>query len=139
MSRLSTSYAFRLFATTGLASAVLLGTLAAPAATLAKGGGTVIRATGTCTAHSTAKLKAKHDDGRIEVEFEVDQNRNGRLWTVTISDNAHRVFAGTRRTVAPSGSFSVERRIPNRAGSDRIVARAVNARTGEVCRAILGI
>lgn len=139
MSRPGTSPAFRLIATAGLASAVLLGTLAAPAATLAKGGGTVIRATGTCTANSTSKLKAKHDNGRIEVEFEVDQNRNGRLWKVTIADNGIRVFSGTRRTVAPSGSFSVERRIPNRVGQDRVVARAVNATSGEVCRATVRI
>jgi hypothetical protein len=139
MSRFSASHASRLLATTGIASAILLGTLAAPAATLAKGGGTVVRATGTCTIASTAKLKAKHDNGRIEVEFEVDQNRNNRLWTVSISDNGTRVFTGTRRTVAPSGSFSVERRIANRAGTDRIVARAVNARSGEVCRAVLGL
>ncbi len=111
MSRLSTSSAFRLLATTGLASAVLLGTLAAPAATLAKGGGTVIRATGTCTAHSTSKLKAKHDDGRIEVEFEVDQNRNGRLWTVTISDNA------TASSPARAGRSHPADRSPSSAGS----------------------
>jgi hypothetical protein len=139
MSRFSATHASRLLATTGIASAILLGMLASPAATLAKGGSGVIRATGTCTAASTAKLKAKHDDGRIEVEFEVDQNRSNRLWTVTMSDNGARVFTGTRRTVAPSGSFSIERRIANRAGRDRIVARAVNATTGEVCRATLGI
>ncbi len=139
MSRLSTSRVSRFLATTGIASAILLGTLAAPTATLAKGGGTVVRATGTCTAASTSKLKAKHDGSRIEVEFEVDQNRNNRLWKVTISDDGHRVFTGTRRTVAPSGSFSVTRRIPNRVGKDRIVARAVNATTGEVCRAALSV
>jgi len=134
MSRFSTRRIGRLIATSGIASALLLGTLAAPAATFARGGDGV-RATGTCTINSTSKLKAKHDDGRIEVEFEVDQNRNNRLWTVRIWDDGVRVFTGTRRTVAPSGSFTVERRIPNRAGTDTIVARAVNASTGEVCRA----
>jgi hypothetical protein len=139
MTRFSTDHASRLLATTGIASAILLGMLAAPAATLAKGGSGVIRATGTCTAASTSKLKAKHDNGRLEVEFEVDQNRNNRLWTITLSDNGARVFTGSRRTLAPSGSFSITRRIANRVGKDRIVARAVNASTGEVCRATLGI
>jgi hypothetical protein len=69
------------------------------------------------------------------VEFEVDQNRNNRLWTVRIYDDGVRVFTGLRRTVAPSGSFTVAPRIINRAGTDTIVARAVNATTGEVCRA----
>ena len=134
MTRFSTNRIGRLVATSGIASAILIGTLIAPAATLAKGSDGV-RATGACTINSTSKIKAKLDNGRIEVEFEVDQNRNNRLWTVRIYDDGIRVFAGTRRTVAPSGSFSVERRITNRAGTDTIIARAVNATTGEVCRA----
>jgi hypothetical protein len=125
----------RLLASSALVGVLTLGALAVPAATFASGGGSAVRATGTCTVHSTAKLKAKHDSGRIEVEFEVDQNRNGRLWNVTVSDDGHRVFTGARRTVAPSGSFSLAVRIPNRAGADIIVARAVNATTGEVCSA----
>jgi len=134
MSRFSTRRIGRLVATSGIASAILLGTLAAPAATLAKGSDGV-RATGTCTIRSTSKIKAKLDNGRIEVEFEVDQNRNNRLWTVRIYDDGIRVFTGLRRTVAPSGSFTATRWITNRAGTDTIVARAVNASTGEVCRA----
>ena len=129
-----TSRVGRLIATTGIASAILLGSLAAPAATFAKGSDGV-RATGTCTGNSTSKIKAKLDNGRIEVEFEVDQNRNNRLWTVRLYDDGIRVFTGLRRTVAPSGSFTVTRWIPDRAGTDTIVARAVNASTGEVCRA----
>ena len=108
MSRFSTRRIGRLVATIGIASAILLGTLVAPAATLAKGSDGV-RATGTCTIRSTSKIKAKHDNGRIEVEFEVDQNRNNRLWTVRIYDDGIRVFTGLRRTVAPSGSFAVTR------------------------------
>lgn len=134
MTRFSTSRIGRLIATSGIATAIILGALAAPAATFAKGSDGV-RATGACTLSSTSKIKAKLDNGRIEVEFEVDQNRNNRLWTVRIYDDGIRVFAGLRRTVAPSGSFSVERRITNRAGTDTIIARAVNATTGEVCRA----
>jgi hypothetical protein len=138
MSSFTPRRASRLLATSGLASALLLGALAAPAATFAKGGDGVVRA-GTCSGASSAKLKAKHDDGRLEVEFEVDQNRNNRLWTVRMWDDGVRVFTGTRRTVAPSGSFSITRRIANRAGTDTIVARAVNATTGEVCRAKVNI
>ena len=134
MSSFRTRRIGRLVATSGVASAILLGTLAAPAATLARGSDGV-RATGTCTIRSTSKIKAKLDNGRIKVEFEVDQNRNNRLWTVRLYDDGIRVFTGLRRTVAPSGSFTVTRWITNRAGTDTIVARAVNASTGEVCRA----
>ena len=41
-----------------------------------------IRVAGTCSDGSSSKLKVKHDDGRIEAEFEVDQNRNGVAWNV---------------------------------------------------------
>lgn len=129
----------KLVASSGLMIALTLGATAAPAATLAKGGAPVVSVAGHCSVHSTSKLKAKHDGSRIEVEFQVDQNRNNRIWDVRIWDDGHRVFTGTRRTLAPSGSFAVRRLIPNRVGADRIVARAVNTRTGEVCRATLKV
>jgi hypothetical protein len=90
---------------------------------------------GSCSGRSNWKLKAKHDDGRIEVELEVDQNRNGVPWRVRIRQNGALVVNTTRRTRAPSGSFSLERRLRDRAGSDRFVARAT--RRGETCRASL--
>lgn len=117
-------------AAAALAAGLLLLT-ASPAAS-AKAGD-VVR-TGRCTGASTWKLKVKPDNGRIEAEFEVDQNRNGVRWTVLMGDNGVRVFSGSAVTVAPSGSFEVNRLIPNRAGSDTIVARATNPATGEVCR-----
>ena len=98
----------------------------------------VRRATGTCTGNSTAKLKAKPDDGRLEAEFEVDQNRNGVRWTVSLRRNGTVVTRARPTTVAPSGSFSVERRIANPAGTDTISARAVSP-TGEVCTASVTI
>ena len=73
------------------------------------------RVTGSCTAGSSAKLKAKPDDGRLETEFEVDQNRSGRRWNVVIRRNGVVVFRGSRITRPPSGSFSVNRRIGNAA------------------------
>ena len=45
------------------------------------------RVTRKCTDGSTAKLKVKPDNGRLETEFEVDQNRNGVTWKVTITRN----------------------------------------------------
>jgi hypothetical protein len=116
--------------TLGLAVAALALT---PAAALAKGGGDDHRVTGKCTRGSTAKLKVKADDGRLETEFEVDQNRNGVTWKVTIRRNGALAVSTHARTKAPSGSFSVERRI---AGSGRISARATSP-SGEVCTAAL--
>ncbi len=102
------------------------------------GGDRAKRVAGRCTGSATAKIKAKHDDGRIEAEFEVDQNRNGVAWKVTIRRNGALAVSTTATTRAPSGSFSVERRIANGAGADRITARATSP-SGQVCTASVTI
>lgn len=122
----------------GIMSALALGTIAAVPA-YAKGGGPKVTRRGTCTIASTSKLSAKHDNGRIESEFEVDSNRVGQKWNVVIKDNGATVFTGTRTTAAPSGSFTVKRFIGDRTGTDRIVASAKNAATGESCIARVSI
>ncbi len=99
----------------------------------ASGGGGVEN-TGTCSQGSTWKLKAKADDGQIEVEAEVDSNVVGQVWKWKISDNGTLAAKGTSTTQAPSGSFSVNRLVPNQAGADKFVLRASNAATGETCR-----
>ena len=91
-----------------------------------KGGATKREAkhrAGSCTGGSHAKLKVKHSGGRLETEFEVDQNRDGAKWTVRLRRNGKSVVKTSAITKGPSGSFSVARRIGDRAGSDRIVAR----------------
>lgn len=114
----------------GLLAVAALGATGAPAA--AKSGDVI--AQGHCSGSSVWKLKLSPEDGRIEVEFQVDQNRNDRLWRVSLAQNGTTVWRGSRYTRAPSGSFTVRRALVNRAGADRIVARATNVRTDEVCR-----
>jgi hypothetical protein len=92
-----------------------------PAAASAKHGG--VRVAGSCDHGVTSKLKLKNDGGVIEVEFEVDQNRVGKHWRVTLVRDGNVVSRGHRTTQAPSGSFSLEKRIRNLAGADRITAR----------------
>jgi hypothetical protein len=104
----------------------------APAAALGKDGD--VERAGTCSANSSSKLKLSPDDGRIETEFEVDQNRRGVRWTITLKRNGKRVVRTHATTRGASGSFSVERRLADGAGSDRISARAVSP-SGEVCTA----
>ena len=53
------------------------------------GGDDRVEARGACIGGGHWKLKAKHDDGRIEYEFEVDTNKVGKRWTVKASDNGH--------------------------------------------------
>lgn len=91
------------------------------------------QASGQCSMGSHWKMKAKPDDGRMELELEVDSNRNGQRWAVRITNNRHLIFAGTKVTVAPSGSFEVARLTANRAGLDHFVGFASNPRTHEVC------
>jgi hypothetical protein len=112
---------------------------AVPATATAKhGGGGSKQVRGTCSGASTSKLKVKPDGRRLEAELEVDQNRNGVRWKVTIRRNG-RVAVSTRaRTKAPSGSFSLSRRLGNGAGRDRISARATSP-SGETCSASLSI
>jgi hypothetical protein len=88
---------------------------------------------GRCSKGSVWKIKAKPDNGRMEVEFQVDSNRNRQRWNVRLTDNRQLVFAGAKVTVAPSGSFSVERLTANRRGVDHFVGVATNPRTREVC------
>lgn len=125
-----------LVTTSAAALALGLLTLAVPTAS-AQGGGGVVRASGSCSASTDWKLKAKPADSRLEIEFQVDSNVSGQTWAVKITDNGARVFAGTRMTAGPSGSFSVDRKIADRAGADTLVATAMNAMTGETCRGSL--
>ena len=109
----------------GIVGAVLA---LAPAA-LAKDGD--VRVAGTCTKASSSKLKLSREDAGTEVEFEVDQNRNGVRWRVVLFRNGTQVASRVRVTRAPSGSF--EARFVS-AGSGRFVARATSP-TGERCTA----
>jgi hypothetical protein len=94
---------------------------------------------GACSGGGTWTLKAKHDDGLIDVEFEVDQNLAGRRWSVVITRDGVRRFGGVRITRPPSGSFEVNRRFRNPAGRDRIVATARAIADRRVCRGVVSI
>lgn len=126
--------------TAGLFVAALALALLLVPATWAKDGD--VRVRGTCTKASSAKLKLSTENGGIEVELEVDQNRNGVRWSVVL----RRVVAGGSRVLArgssvtrpPSGSFEFRRVVSNRAGKDTIRAIATSP-SGEVCRATASI
>jgi len=100
------------------------------------GGGDAVRTSKACST-GTLSVKAKHDDGRIEVEAELDTNRNGQRWAIRILDNGATAWKGARTTHAPSGSFSVEKRIANKAGTDVIKVRVARGRT--VCSARVAV
>ena len=101
--------------------------LAAVPAASAKDGD--VRIAGRCTGATTSKLKLSEEDGRVEVEFEVDQNRNGVAWNVVLRRNGAVVRRAVRVTRAPSGSFELR----TVAGHGTFVATAT--RRGETCTA----
>ncbi len=113
-------------------AAVTVSLGAAPAA--ARGDDEVIKR-GSCSGPADWKLKVKTDDGRLEVEGEVDSNVNRQRWGWVIKHNGSVSARGTATTVGPSGSFDVERKIVNLAGTDRIVFKAT--RNGQVCRGVV--
>jgi hypothetical protein len=125
----------RILTTAAISLALLVP--AVPAAQAKDGDDGEILRTGSCSGSADWKLKAKRDDGALEVEWEVDSNRVGQVWRVRIFDNGDRVVATRRTTQAPSGSFEVERHIANRAGSDHLVARSRDLASGQVCRGTL--
>jgi hypothetical protein len=115
-----------------MALVAVLGAALLLAAAAAAKDGDVLRA-GTCTSVSTSKLKLSPEDGGIEVEFEVDQNRNGVRWSVVLTRNGAAVGRTVRVTRGPSGSFEARFVTGDRSRPDRFVARATRA--GETCTA----
>ena len=107
-----------------------------PAASADAKAGDIIKR-GNCSAKADWKLKASPENGRIEVEGQVDSNRNGQKWSWKIKHNGSLSASGTKTTVAPSGSFEVRRVLVNVRGDDRIVFKARNQKTDEVCRGAL--
>jgi hypothetical protein len=126
---------------TNVAAAVLLAT-ALPAigagAAQAKSGGDVIHR-GSCSGSTNGKIKAKPDDGRIEVEAEIDSNVNGQHWRWVLKHEGRATARGTSVTKGPSGSFEVQRRTVNAPGGDSFRFRAVNIASGEVCVATVSL
>jgi hypothetical protein len=107
------------------------GALVAVPGAPAKEGDVLVR--GTCTGASSAKLKLSPENGRIEVEFEVDQNRVGQRWRIVLRRNGAIVRRLSRVTRGPSGSFEARIVARDGAGADRFSATAT--RRGENCKA----
>lgn len=113
----------------GVTIATLAGAAAVASGAGAKDGD--VEVAGTCTGASRAELDLSREDGGIEVELEVDQNRAGVRWTVQLYRNGALVGRRVKVTHGRSGSFEARFVTRNRPGADRFVARA--ARPGERC------
>lgn len=118
--------------TLALATAATLA-LGLAAAAPAHAGDDDAQRSGSCSGSTNWKIKAGPDDGRMEVEAEIDSNRSGQTWRWTLKRDGNLVDRGSSTTRGASGSFDVERRTPNGPGTDRFVFRATHRATGEVC------
>ncbi|HEX6148691.1 hypothetical protein [Nocardioides sp.] len=120
---------------TGAATAVLIAaTLPAFTVGTAHASDGEVERRGSCSGSADWKLKAKPDNGGLEVEGEVDSNRNGQRWRWVLRRNGNVVDRGTGTTRGPSGSFDVERHTGNAQGQDTFRFRAVHKASGQVCR-----
>src|SRR4051794_29444723 len=82
---------------------------AAGPASASHGGGQAVTDSGACSQRGTYTLKAKPDDAGLEVEYEVDTNRVGQIFTVRLTDNGDVIAHRTVTTHAPSGSFTIHK------------------------------
>ncbi len=114
----------RTFATLALAALVATVALVAAAPAVAGDDDDIIRR-GSCSGATDWKLKLDHDDGRIEAEFEVDQNRNGERWRVVLRRDGNRFFKGVRTTHGPQRLVRgrAEDAEPRRLGPDQGAGR----------------
>jgi len=120
----------RLLAVT-VAAVALLGLVTPPA--LARGGGDDVVRRGSCARTTDWKVKVGPEDGRLEVEGEVDSNRAGQSWRWVLLHDSSMSAHGVRTTAGRSGSFEVRRIVVDRRGTDTLTFRARNTRNGELC------
>jgi hypothetical protein len=87
---------------------------------------------GSCSGQADWKLKVAPENGRLQVEFEVQHATAGEHWQVKIKENGSPLLS-SGKVVRADGSFDVKHRANNTSGPDRFVARATNASSGESC------
>lgn len=112
-----------LMATAAITAGLTAPLVAAAKPALASGGGGV-STSGACTNGGHFELKAKHNDGKIEMEYQVDSDRADQVWAVQITDNGTVVVSRHATTAGPSGSFTIRKVIANQPGPDKIHAQA---------------
>jgi hypothetical protein len=118
-------------ATVTLAAVVASVSAAVPA--VAADGADEARAKGTCGAGARMELRLEADDGRIEIEVDVDTRRGRAPWRVVLVHERRVAWKGAVRTRS-GGSFELRRRVTDLPGADTVSARAWGP-AGVTCRA----
>lgn len=76
-------------------------------------------------------FEVSRDDGRFEVEVDVDEARAGSRWRVVLRHNGKRFHNRVHR--ATGGDFEVERERRNTRGKDRFKLRIKRVGSGKAC------
>lgn len=89
-----------------------------------------------CPNPGKSKLKASPENGRIEVEYEIDNAVPGHRWRVILKKGNRRILRAVR-TVNGAQEIKVRKVTSNGPGAERIRAKAINLNTGERCNIAL--
>jgi hypothetical protein len=89
---------------------------------------------GPCSMTSDWKLKVGPENAGLDGEWEIDSNVVGQEWQFRIKQNGTLLDQGSAVTEGPSGSFTVDFAASDQPGTDKFVAQARNAQTGESCK-----
>jgi hypothetical protein len=92
-----------------------------------------VRVRGACTGRSEARLRLRTDDGRIRVEFELENRGPSTRWKIVVLHERRIAWRGGART-GPRRSLRLRRTVADWFGSETVAVRAVSRR-GEACRA----
>lgn len=96
-----------------------------------------VRRDGTCDLGSGWRLIARRESATtLRVRYVLDTDHAGQAWSVFLSMNGSRLFAG-QRTTTSDGYIRVTRYPKDRAGDDLIKGSANNLVNGESCNGSL--
>jgi hypothetical protein len=119
--------------TTVSVAAAALGLSVAAATPAVANDGDTTRA-GNCSGAARTELTLSPENrGTMEIDFQVDANRRGQRWEVTMFKSGRRVHQVVRTTRGRSGSFTAHKLVSNRSGLVRV--RAVRLGDGQRCGA----
>lgn len=121
------STARRLTATAATASL-----LALPAVALSASPAAAVQNQTSC-AGATVTLEAERDDGRHEVQVDIDNGQRGERWRVKLFQDGDRFVNVVRTVGGDDRDIDLDRDRRNTAGTDTYKLRAKNLRTGGAC------
>jgi hypothetical protein len=114
---------------------LMLAAASLPIAAVARGGPDEVRVKGPCSGGATSDLRLRsHDDGRIDVRFEVEHSRAGAAWRVALVQERRIAWKGVAKATRPGGWFEVHRTLRDLPGTDSVAVGAWGPH-GAACRA----